>query len=36
SLDRLMQAYEHEQQLVADAAHQLRTPLAVMSLRLQT
>lgn len=36
SLDRLMQAYHHEQQLVADAAHQLRTPLAVMSLRLQT
>lgn len=36
SLDRLMQAYEHEQHLVADAAHQLRTPLAVMSLRLQT
>ncbi|HCA17761.1 MAG TPA: two-component sensor histidine kinase [Alcaligenes faecalis] len=36
SLDRLMQAYRHEQQLVADAAHQLRTPLAVMSLRLQT
>lgn len=36
SLDRLMHAYRHEQQLVADAAHQLRTPLAVMSLRLQT
>lgn len=36
SLDRLMQAYRHEQQLVADAAHQLRTPLTVMSLRLQT
>ncbi len=36
SLDRLMLSYRHEQQLVADAAHQLRTPLAVMSLRLQT
>ena len=34
-LDRLSQAYEYEQHIVADAAHELRTPLAVLSLRLQ-
>ncbi|WP_432787249.1 sensor histidine kinase [Oligella sp. MSHR50489EDL] len=34
-LDRLSQAYEYEQRLVVDAAHQLRTPLAVLSLRLE-
>lgn len=35
ALDRLAQAYEAEQRFVADAAHEIRTPLAVLSLRLQ-
>lgn len=35
ALDRLADAYEAEQRFVADAAHELRTPLAVLSLRLQ-
>ncbi|HVA15738.1 MAG TPA: HAMP domain-containing sensor histidine kinase [Stellaceae bacterium] len=35
ALDRLTQAYEAEQRFVARAAHELRTPLAVLSLRLQ-
>lgn len=35
ALDRLAEAYEAEQRFVADAAHELRTPLAVLSLRLQ-
>ncbi|WP_397473838.1 sensor histidine kinase [Pusillimonas sp.] len=34
-LERLSQAYAYEQRIVADAAHELRTPLAVLSLRLQ-
>lgn len=34
-LERLSQAYEYEQRIVADAAHELRTPLAVLSLRVQ-
>lgn len=34
-LERLSEAYEYEQHIVADAAHELRTPLAVLSLRLQ-
>lgn len=33
-LERLSQAYEYEQRIVADAAHELRTPLAVLSLRV--
>jgi len=35
ALDRLTEAYQAEQRFVADAAHELRTPLAVLSLRLQ-
>jgi len=35
ALDRLAEAYKAEQRFVADAAHELRTPLAVLSLRLQ-
>lgn len=35
ALDRLTEAYEAEQRFVADAAHELRTPLAVLSLHLQ-
>ncbi len=35
ALDRLSRAYSAEQRLTADAAHELRTPLAVLNLRLQ-
>lgn len=35
ALDRLSEAYVAEQRFIADAAHELRTPLAVLSLRLQ-
>lgn len=35
ALDRLADAYDTEQRFVAQVAHQLRTPLAVASLRLQ-
>lgn len=34
-LDRLAQAYAYEQHIVGDAAHALRTPLAVLGLRLR-
>lgn len=34
-LDRLAQAYAYEQRIADDAAHALRTPLAVLDLRLQ-
>ncbi|MDY7524589.1 HAMP domain-containing sensor histidine kinase [Sphingomonas sp. 10B4] len=35
ALDRLTEAYHAEQRFVADAAHELRTPLAVLGLHLQ-
>lgn len=35
ALDRLSRAYEAERRLTADAAHELRTPLSVLDLRLQ-
>jgi two-component system sensor histidine kinase QseC len=35
ALERLALAYEAERRLTADAAHQLRTPVAVLDLRLQ-
>jgi two-component system sensor histidine kinase TctE len=36
TLDRLATAYTAEQRLTSDAAHELRTPLAVLQTRLQT
>ena len=35
ALERLAMAYATERQMTADAAHELRTPLSVLSLRLQ-
>ena len=35
ALDRLSRAYSAERRLTADAAHELRTPLSVLNLRLQ-
>ncbi|HVC31376.1 MAG TPA: HAMP domain-containing sensor histidine kinase, partial [Steroidobacteraceae bacterium] len=35
ALDRLSRAYASERRLTADAAHELRTPVAVLNLRLQ-
>lgn len=35
ALDRLSHAYATEKQLTADAAHEFRTPVAVLNLRLQ-
>ena len=36
ALDRLSRAYQIEKRLTADAAHELRTPLAVLRMRLET
>jgi signal transduction histidine kinase len=35
AMDRLAEAYTAEQHFVADATHELRTSLAVLSLHLQ-
>lgn len=35
ALDRLQQAYESEKRFTASAAHQLRTPVTVLALRIQ-
>jgi two-component system sensor histidine kinase TctE len=35
ALDRLALAYHSERRLTADAAHELRTPIAVLNLRMQ-
>lgn len=35
ALDRMAEAYDFERKFTADAAHALRTPLTVLSLRLQ-
>ena len=36
ALDRLSMAYQFEKRLTADAAHELRTPLAVLRMRLES
>ncbi len=36
ALDRLSSAYQFEKRLTADAAHELRTPLAVLRMRLES